>query len=191
MPPPIPRPTLRAIPLFLFVAWLVLAAPGARAETVVVRTAELRVDDDQVVLNAEFEFTLSTTLEEALQRGIPLYFILEVEVSRPRWYWFDEKLVTYDTASRLSYNSLTRQYRIGSGLFSQTVPSLEDALRLLSRVSSRPIANAEQLARGSRYDAALRFRLDGSQLPKPIQISALATRDWQLSSDWYRWIFAP
>jgi hypothetical protein len=189
---PMPSPLLplraQALRLLLVVACIVVAA-SARADAINVRGADLRLEDDQYLLNAEFEFSLSPTLEEALQRGIPLYFVLELEIARPRWYWFDEKLVAYQTTTRLSYNALTRQYRLSSGLFSQTAPSLEDAIRLLSRVRSREVARRDDLPKGYRYEAALRLRLDGTQLPKPIQISALAARDWQLSSDWYRWTF--
>jgi hypothetical protein len=35
------------------------------------------------------------------------------------------------------------------------------------------------------------MRLDLSQMPKTFQVNALANRDWNLSSDWARWIFTP
>ena len=35
------------------------------------------------VLNAEFELALNPTLEEALQKGVPLYFVLEFELAAP------------------------------------------------------------------------------------------------------------
>ena len=39
----------------------------------------------------EFDITFSPRLEEAVNRGVPLYFVVEFELARPRWYWFDEK----------------------------------------------------------------------------------------------------
>jgi hypothetical protein len=181
-----------ALSRFLASGLLLLFVSGAAlADVITVRSAELTEVEDQFVLNAEFDFSLTPTLEEALLKGISLYFVLEVEIARPRWYWFDEKLVTAQTTYRVSYSALTRQYRLASGLFSQTVASPEDVVRLLSRVTSRPVARVEDLPRGYRYDAAVRLRLDGNQLPKPFQVSALAARDWQLQSDWYRWTFAP
>ena len=53
------------------------------------------------------------------------------------------------------------------------------------------MAQLDQLTRGARYDAAVRLRLDVALLPKPFQINALASRDWTLQSDWYRWDFTP
>ncbi len=143
------------------------------------------------MLNAQFEFAFNPTLEEALQKGISLYFVLEFELGRPRWYWLDEKVAQVSVQYRLSYTPLTRQYRLTSGLLAQQFDSLEEVERILSRVVSRPVIARDALTKGARYDAALRLRLDVAQLPKPFQINALASRDWSLQSDWYRWSFTP
>jgi hypothetical protein len=165
-----------------------LSAP-ARADTIAVRSAEVRAEDDDYILNADFELTLNATLEEALQRGVPLYFLLELEIARPRWWWFDEKVLKSSVQYRVAWNALTRQYRVSSGLFGQTLYSLEEVERFLSRVTSRPVARRDQLQKGARYEAALRLRLDVNQLPKPFQVDALASREWSLQSDWHRWSF--
>ncbi len=166
-----------------------LVSLPARADIIGVKSAEVRADEDEYVLNAEFDLTLNPTLEEALHRGVPLYFVLEFEIARPRWYWFDEKVVSFTTHYRIAWNALTRQYRVSSGLFVQTLYSLEEVERFLSRVNSRPLAKREDLQKGSRYEASLRLRLDVTQLPKPFQVDALASREWSLQSDWYRWTF--
>ncbi len=183
---------LRALAALLFAAALFpLAAAPALADTVVVRGAELRVEDDGYFLNAEFEFAINATFEEALQKGVPLYFVLEFELTRPRWYWLDEKALSYSIQYRVAWNALTRQYRVASGLLSLTFNSLDEVQRLLSRVTSREVARRDQLIPGARYEAAVRLRLDGNQLPKPFQVSALTSREWTLQSDWYRWSFVP
>jgi hypothetical protein len=167
----------------------VTASGPARADAIAVRSAELRAEDDDFVLNADFDLALNATLEEALQRGLPLYFLLEFEITRPRWYWLDEKVVSSSVQYRISWNALTRQYRVSSGLFGQTLYTLEEVERFLSRVTSRPVARRDQLQKGVRYDAALRLRLDVNQLPKPFQVDALASREWSLQSDWHKWSF--
>ncbi len=166
-------------------------APVAHADTIAVKAAELRVDEDAYVLDAEFELALNPTLEEALQKGLPLYFIFEFELLRPRWYWLDEKVLTLTTQYRVSYNALTRQYRVATGLLGQTFDSLDEVERLLSRVKSRQVATLDQLTKGARLDAAVRLRLDVNALPKPFQMSALASREWSLQSEWHRWSFTP
>ncbi len=196
-PPFLPRPraSLRRTPLALLVALLFAFFAGmsidARADNVPVRTAELRIDDGEVLLNADFDLTLNATLEEALQRGIPLYFMLEFDLALRRWYWFDEKISQASYTYRVSYTALTRQYRVASGLLTQNFASIEEVQRYIGRVTSRPVATLASLAPGTRYDAAVRFRLDINQLPKPFQVNALASRDWTLSSDWHHWGFTP
>jgi hypothetical protein len=185
-------PGLRALcAAALAVAVLAWEAPAARADTIPVKFAELRVEEGEVLLNAEFEFTFNPTLEEALQRGVPLYFTLDFELTRGRWYWFDEKVGQTSLTYRVSYNALTRQYRVSSGLLAQTLGSLEEVERYIGRVTSRPVARAEGLAKGMRYEASIRLRLDVNQLPKPFQVNALASREWTLASEWYRWSFVP
>ena len=120
-----------------------------------------------------------------------LYFVLEFELGRPRWYWLDEKVAQLTVQYRLTYSPLTRQYRLTTGLLGQQLESLDEVQRLLSRVVARPVVRKDALVKGARYDAAVRLRLDASQLPKPFQINALASRDWSLQSEWYRWSFVP
>jgi len=68
---------------------------------------------------------------------------------------------------------------------------LEEALDVISRVRERVVFTRDAVDPANVYIAALRLRLDTSQLPKPLQIDALGSRDWNLSSDWYRWTFRP
>jgi hypothetical protein len=176
----------RALASLVALPLLAARAVAVRADTIPVVRAELAVEEERIVLSAEFALTLTATLEEALQRGVPLYFVQDFELARPRWYWFDEKVVQHSTTYRVSYTPLTRQYRVASGLLGQTVDTLADVERLIGRINARTVARVDELERGSRYDASVRVRLDVNQLPKPFQVNALASREWQLASDWYR-----
>jgi hypothetical protein len=162
---------------------------AARADTIGVRSAELRIEEGEVLLSADFDLAVNATLEEALQKGISLYFLLEFELTRSRWYWLDEKVAQTVITSRVSYNALTQQYVVRSGLLTQNFNTLDEVERYVGRVNSRPVAQAASLSKGMRYDAAIRLRLDVNQLPKPFQVNALASREWTLSSDWYRWSY--
>ena len=186
-----PRLGLRAVLVAFLLVLATFAAATARADTIVVKSAEVRAEEDGYYLNAEFTFSINSTLDEALQKGVPLYFLLEFELYRPRWYWLDEKVITATTQYRVSYNALTRQYRIASGLLGQNFESLDEVERFLSRVTSREVARRDQLVKGTHYEASLRLRLDVNQLPKPFQLSALASREWTLQSDLHTWSFTP
>jgi len=175
--------------LALFVA--LMLASTARADTIAVKYAEVRADEDAYVLNAEFDLAINPTLEEALQKGVPLYFVFEFELVKPRKYWLDEKTLSISTQYRVSYNALTRQYRLSSGLLGQAFDGIDEVERFLSRVTSRRIAGQGELSKGVRYEAAVRLRLDVNALPKPFQVTALASSEWSLQSEWYRWSFTP
>ena len=172
--------------------WLAVMLPfAARAEGIEVKKAALTVAEDGYVLEADFVITLTGTLEDALNKGVPLYFLLDFELIRPRWYWFNDKIVEAQQQYRLSYNALTRQYRIGVGTLYQNFGTLADALEVMSRVRRREQIEPGTLKKDTAYTAALRLRLDTSQLPKPFQINALGSREWSVNSDWFRWTVTP
>jgi len=182
---------LRWLTLLLAFWWS--AAAGA-PEGIHVKSAELTLNGGDYYLEANFEVGLTHTLEDALNKGLPLHFVVEFELIHPRWYTlylWNKSLVEIQQQYRLSYNALTRQYRLSLGALHQNFDTLDEALALLGRMRSRFIADAELLDRNKVYDAAIRMRLDVSQLPKPFQINALGSRDWNLSSEWYRWTVAP
>jgi hypothetical protein len=163
----------------------------AHAEGIEVRNAALVAGEEGYFLEADFEIALNPTLEEALNKGVPLYFLLEFEVIRPRWYWLNEKVLNNQQQYRLAYNALTRQYRLGLGSLFQNFGSLSEALDFLSRVRRRQVLEPGTLTKGTTYVAGVRMRLDVSQLPKPFQLNALASRDWNFGSEWHRWSVTP
>ena len=162
----------------------------AMAEGIYVKSAELTLVGREYYLDANFEIGLTPTLEDALNQGLPLQFVVEFQLIYPRWYTaylWNRSVAQLEQHSRLSYNALTRQYRLSFGALHQNFDTLKDALALLGRVRPRFVVDADVLDEGKVYEAAIRMRLDVSQLPKPFQINALASRDWNLSSEWFRW----
>ena len=170
----------------LVVLMLLCLAPVARAtEGVEITQAHLESADDGVRLSATFGFELNHGLEDAITHGIPLYFTTEVELTRPRWYWFDEKAITESQTIRLSYNVLTRQYHAAIlGRLQQSFTTLDDALSLIRRPSRWLVAEKTALKSGAMYSVSVRMGLDVAQLPKPFQVNAINNADWRLSSDW-------
>ena len=124
-----------------------------------------------------------------MNSGVSLTFVVEFELTRPRWYWFDEKTASERLQIKLSYNPLLRQYRLSTGALHQNFSSLADAMRTLSRVRSWQVMERDRVRPEAMYIASVRMRLDTAQLPKPFQLSALTNRDWNLSSEWRRQAF--
>lgn len=151
--------------------------------------ASLNPGEDGWSLSAEFAVDLGPYLEDAVTRGVPIYFNLELVVERLRKYWFNEHVVSRTLGYRLSYNSLTRQYRLSAGSLHQNFDSLPEVLRVLGRVAALPVAERGMLKAGETYGASVRLSLDQGQLPKPLQLDAIANRDWAVEARALRWQF--
>jgi len=168
-----------------------LASAPAAAEGISVRTAMLELAEDGWQLQANFDVQFSSRLEEAVNRGVPLYLVVDFEISRPRWYWFDEKPIQASQTYKISYTPLLRQYRLSIGSQYQNFTRFDEVTRVLSRLRGWQIADKGAFKKDQVYQASLRMRLDTAQLPKPFQLNAVASRDWTLSSDWHRWSITP
>lgn len=155
-----------------------------------VREPQITLSEDGYALAADFRFDLNSRLEEAVNRGVVLYFVADFELTRERWYWLDEKLVSRSLTYRLSYHALTRQYRLSTGGLHQSFETLNEALRVLRRLRNWQVIDKDEkiVVSGGTYQAAVRLRLDFNQLPRPFQISALGNKDWSLASDWKTWL---
>ncbi|NJD86775.1 MAG: DUF4390 domain-containing protein [Betaproteobacteria bacterium] len=166
-------------------------APRAAADGINTVRANVVSGADGYRLDAEFDIQFSPRLEEAVNRGVALNFVVEFELSKPRWYWFDEKPVQLSQTYKITYTPLLRQYRLSSGAAYQNFTRFDEVVGALSRVRGWPVAESGALRRQGEYLAAIRMRLDTTQLPKPFQLNAVASNDWNLASDWYRWTVNP
>ncbi|MCX7218888.1 DUF4390 domain-containing protein [Undibacterium sp.] len=183
----------RQILLFASFAWLTLIAMPhglALANEVEVTTAKIESSEEGYRIVAAFSFELSHGLEDAITRGVPMYFTTEVEMTRPRWYWLDEKTIRSQQTVRIAYNLWTRQYTAAiNGSLQQNFARLEDAMALVLRPRRWLVADKNVLSSGANYNVAVRLKLDINQLPKPFLITSLNNSDWRLSSDWKRFTF--
>ena len=175
--------------LALSFAWA--GASHAAPDRIEVEQAAFESRDDGTYFHGDFVFDLKPRIAEALDRGLTLYFVVEAELTRSRWYWFDEKAVSAALNYRLSYHALTRQYRLSTGNLQLGFPTLAEALGVMAHVRDWKVAERAALKPGEVYAASVRMRLDTTQLPKPFQINAITSRDWTLDSDWKRLVFEP
>ena len=163
-----------------------LLLQSAWANEIDVGDAKLRAVEAGLMLDADFDFELTARLAEVVAGGVPLYFRVDFELTRRRWYWFDETAAAARLQLRLSYHALSRQYRLSTGLVQQTFATLDEALNVLRHIRSWLVVDRTVTFADADYDAALRIRLDPAQLPKPFQLSALTSRELQLESVWKR-----
>lgn len=161
---------------------------AASLSSIRIKTAELIALEDNYVLNSEFDLSLSPFIEEALNKGIPLTFLVEFQLSTPRKYWFDDEVVSQSHHVTLSYHALSRQYLIHRSGRQESYASLQKAKEDLSKIKSWQVLDKRVLKKGESYQAALRIRLDQTKLPKPLQVEATGSEDWSIMSERYRWV---
>ncbi|MBA4326778.1 MAG: DUF4390 domain-containing protein [Polaromonas sp.] len=169
---------------------MVCAGPAVQAAEV----TQLRMErsDDSVYLSATVRFELPMVVEDALLKGIPMFFVAEADIYRDRWYWYDKRVTTATRTMRLAFQPLTRRWRLNilpgaisvTGLrasLSQNYDTLSEAMAAIQRISRWRIADAAEIDATSTHKVEFRFRLDLSQLPRPFQIGVAGQRDWAIS----------
>lgn len=183
--PSVPERLRRALAAFALCLLLPLAAfADGRIEH-----AEIVPGDEGYVVNADIDLELNPRLVDAVNRGVSLYFTAQFVIERDRWYWLDEQVAERALNFRLTYNAITRSYRLSVGSFHQSFETLDAAVRTMQRIRNWVIIPVGELKPGTTYRAALRFQLDTSLLPKPFQVTAIGSRDWSLATGWQRWNF--
>ena len=164
----------------------------AQSTPVDVQQVQLEWSEFGVFFSANLKFDLSPPVEDALRKGIPMYFVADAELYRDRWYWTDQKLASEARHMRLSFQPLTRRWRLnvaptpisntGLGVtLNQSFDSLQDALAAVQRFSRWKIAELPETDPESKLHVEFSFRLDVSQLPRPFQIGAVGQSEWNLA----------
>jgi hypothetical protein len=170
------------------------AAPAAQADSTAPTGIKVERDADGVYITAITQWRPAPALLDALQRGVPMTFIMQAQVLQPRWYWWDKSLYTTTRIKRLAYQPLTRQWRIsasagnagdvaGIAALHQNVDDLDTALALISRAKHWRVASSAALGDAQDLSVRFSFKLDLSALPRPFQIGINDNPDWDLNVD--------
>jgi hypothetical protein len=182
--------------LRLLLACVLLVATGLAQAQALTEISQLRLErsDDEWQLSAQLQFDMPAPVEDALLKGIPMFFVLSADVLRERWYWLsDKKVATVERNMRLAYQPLTRRWRLnvnagapatnGVGLaLNQSFDTLAQALSAIKRIAKWKIADANELDASAKHKVDFRFKLDLGQLPRPFQIGAIGQSDWDISA---------
>ena len=183
--------TLRSLLSVCSIALVSLAPLAGYAEGISVKKAELVAADEAYLLRANFDIDLAKPIEDALEKGITLNFLVDLEITRSRWYLVDESIATVRQHVRISYHALTRQYQLTSNTSNLSFSSLAEAKDELKHIADWKVFERALLKKGTAYNAALRMKLDLKQLPKPLQVDALGNKEWDLASEWFRFTLTP
>jgi len=180
--------------LLMLTLWLT-----AHAQPLSVIQEELLRTPDAVHLTARLNIVPGPLVEDALLRGVPLYFAWRADVIRPRWYWTDRRVASAHRTLRLAYQPLTRRWRVslsnepadgnsGAGLqyaLHQNFDNLSEALAGVGRVYRWKIAEGAGVADGDPEDYRVEWRmqLDLSLLPRPFQIGVGNQPEWNIQRE--------
>lgn len=167
---------------------------GQTALATEVTQLQMERSEEGVYLSASVQFDLPVVVEDAMLKGIPMFFVAEADIYRDRWYWYDKRITTATRTMRLAYQPLTRRWRLNvlpgaisvTGLrasFSQNYDSMADAISSIQRLARWRIADAAEVEVNARHKVEFRFRLDLSQLPRPFQIGVAGQKDWAIAAE--------
>jgi hypothetical protein len=173
------------------VAW-VQAQPAVKEGTQV-KTFQLERAPDGIYLSVQLQLELTPTVEDALLKGIPIFFVAQSDLVQARWYWYDRKLASAQRTMRLSYQPLTRRWRLsvtqGAVLemnqaqsIGQQFETLDEALAAMRRISRWRVAEAIPHDSDERLDVEFSFQLDLDKLPRPFQLGNVGLSDWTIAA---------
>ncbi len=156
---------------------------------------ELRLEKSEgaLLMQSSLRLELSPVVEDALQKGMPIYFVTEAEITRDRWYWYDKKINAVARHYRLAYQPLTRLWRLNvsrepigtvglASSLSQSFETLPEALTAIRRTVNWKVADLSEISSDNKYTLLFKFRLDVSQLARPFQMTAGGNADWNLAT---------
>ena len=159
--------------------WALGSLP-ARAQGIELALLQVQRSDGELTLDFDARVNLPRSVEDAMQRGIPVYFVAEASLYRMRWYWRDERVARVQRSWRVAYQPLTSTWRVGFGGFNQSFQTLGEALSVVSRSSRWKVAELSQLDADSKHYLEFSYRLDNSQLPSPMQLGLGSQAEWVL-----------
>jgi len=163
------------------------ASHAFAASSIIINQAELQPIDNFYALNADVDIDFDDAIEEAVNKGVALHFLIEFQVVKPWKYWFDDEIVTTSNSVSLSYHALSRQYLVNHGLHQKSFETLYEAKDALLEISNWKVLDKSLIEKGEVYNAALLIRLDQTKLPKAIQVDAIGSDKWNLTSQKYEW----
>ena len=171
---------------------LLLCSHYTAAEGISVTRAQANITSQgKLAISSRFKTDLPEQLKQVLHQGVPLNFDLSYQLNAPTLasYRFRlGQLVSTDNqiTYKLSYHPLTNRYRVAVGTFSTEYNTLDTALRGVGAIANWEVLSQDALSgrAPSSVKADIRLSLSTSQLPKPFQINALTSRNWNLDSGW-------
>jgi hypothetical protein len=170
-----------------FVCILSCLIASAAPHHILIKNADLKLSGEFYMLNADLEISLGEKVEEAINKGVPVEFVYEFELVRPRLLWLDAEEAKKSTRIKVGYHALSRQYLVSQDGRQTSHDILSEAMIELVQLYDWKVFNKSIIVPSKKYRAILSMRLDQSKLPKAIQVDAIGSEDWTLASQKFEW----
>jgi hypothetical protein len=176
--PPVRRHTMQGLLALLLAAWRACwdLRPGRRTwncPPCAPVAAKARW-----TLEFAVRLSLPRAVEDALHRGVPVYFVAEAQLLRSRWYWRDERVARVQRTWRVAYQPLTGTWRVGLGGLNQNHATLAEALAVGIAQRGLEAGRPSQIDPDKSYYLEFSYRLDSAQLPGPMQFGLGGQGEW-------------
>jgi len=189
-----PAVWLTVCSLLLVVTEPSTSAPGTLEAGFDIRNARTKLVSGVYLLDADISFVFSEDALEAIDNGVPVTIVLEMQVLHERSFiwdnlWWDENVAQLEAKLRIETRPLSNNYllrNLNSGE-TQVYGSFDDLVVGLGKIRDFPLIDQYLIGNEGRYYLRLRALLDIESLPSPMRPLAYLNSLWRLKSDWYEW----
>jgi len=169
-----------------------LAVFGRAAADFKVADVQPKFAEQSLVLSGNIDLGLSSQVEEALSKGIPLEVVIEVRLYQYRRFLWDKQVDAWTLHRSIQYHALSGQYLVSAGdPDAETRESLltqQEALKSLGSLNDLRLTLANHVpADNNYYSVDVRASLDIEALPTPLRPVAYTSFAWHLNSGWTTW----
>ena len=188
-----------AVWLAVYSLLLVTPAPSKSAPDDIpagfdIRNARTELVDGVYLLDADISFVFSEETLEAIENGIPVTIILEMQVLRERgliWdnLWWDKEMANIEAKFRIETRPLSKTYLVRNVNYGETkvFGSFGELVVGLGKIRDFPLLDKHLIGDEGHFYLRLRALLDIESLPSPMRPWAYLSSWWRLQSDWYEW----
>jgi len=155
----------------------------------VIREVKSTLISNVYQLSADIEYNFSDDVLSAIQNGVPIIIVLDIEIMQSRDYLWGKLVAELKQRFQLQFHAISEQYiveNLNSG-YQETFPTLYSALYILRQIKQLPIIDKKLIQQGKLYSGRARVRIELESLPVPLRMNAYFTRSWWLGSDWFDW----
>lgn len=183
-----PVPALRHIlaSLLLFFTCVTVTQAAAFA----IEKANASFDQTALSVNAKFNLSLSSAIDEALQNGVSITLMTTLDLFDRRKYIWDEHIAQWAFTQEISYHSLTGRYILSSPQSNEnfSYSSLDDLLDQIETFTFQSDILGDTMPQSENgYVLQLRIFLDKASLPNPLRMMTYISPAWKAKSKVYEW----